>query len=165
MITRYSLLIFLSAISLDVYGGIFKCVNEKGEITFQQQPCDKSSKTSEQLNIDTTNKSGPVELNSENKELYTLAHYSDSVRITTLECKKRNSSFSEEVQQASDRLFEIRKSEIEEGNEVLQRGFPGLPPSEIAALRSEGKRKHLAKLSKMSRDELDKFCDSQARRA
>jgi hypothetical protein len=165
MIIRYPILFFLSSICIDVYGGIFKCANDKGEITFQQRPCDKSSKTSEQLNIETTNKSGPVELNSKNKKLYKLAHYSDSIRVTAIECKKRTSSYSEEVQQASDRLFEIRKSEVEAGNEVLQRGFPGLPPNEIASLRSEGKRKLLAKFSKMSRKELNKFCGSQARKA
>ena len=165
MIARYSILILLSAICVDVYGGIFKCVNEKGETIFQQRPCDKNSKTSEQLNIDSRIKSGPAVLNRKNKENYNLALHSNSMVVTARECKKRNSSYSEEVQQASDRLSEIRKSEIEAGNEVLQRGFPGFPPSEMATLRSEGKRKLLAKLSKMSRKEVDRFCGSQARKA
>lgn len=165
MIIRYSTVFFLCVVCIDVYGGIYKCSDEKGQVTFQQRPCDKASKTSEQINIDTTKNHGPVELNSRNKKLLTLAKYSDSIRVTAIECKKRNSSFSEEVQQASDRLFEIRKSEIEEGIEVLNRGFHELPPNEIAALRSEGKRKHILKLSKMSKEELDIFCDTQARRA
>ena len=162
---KFLIFILLSATCVNVHAGIFKCVNEKNETIYQQQPCNVNDKVSEELNINSENNSGPVEMTSENKRLYKLAHYSDVAKFTASECNRRNSSYSQEIQQAADRLFEIRKSEVEAGNEILNRGFKGLPPSEIASLRSKGKRELIAKMSKMSMDELDRHCDSQARRA
>ena len=165
MNTKYLIFILLSATCVNVHAGIFKCVNEKNETIYQQQPCNVNDKVSEELNINSKNSSGPVEMTSENERLYKLAHYSDAVKFSASECNRRNSSYSQEIQQAADRLFEIRKSEVEAGNEILKRGFKGLPPSEIASLRSKGKRELIAKMSKMSKEELDRYCDSQARRA
>ena len=162
---KYYIVILLSVFCLDVYGGIFKCIDDKGKTIYQQRPCDKDSEVSEQMSIQTQSSSGPVALNSKNKKSYELALHSNSMVVIAKECRVRNSSYTEEVQQASDRLYEIRKSEIEAGKEVLRRGFPGLPPSEMASLRNKGKRKLQTKLSKMSKEELDRFCGSQARKA
>ena len=166
MNTRSLVLILLGVLCCsEVFAGIFKCVNEKGETVFQQRPCAKDSKVSEELKIKSATNRGPVALNSKNKKNYELALNRNSMVVTARECNKRNSSYREEVQQASDRLYEIRKTEIDAGNEILQRGFKGLSPSEIASLRSEGEKKLLSKLSKMSKKELDRFCSSQARKA
>jgi hypothetical protein len=162
---KYFILVVLSIICADSHSSIYKCVNDAGAVSFQQMPCDDSSKTSEQLEIDSGIKGGPAVFNSKNEKLFKLAHYSRSIKFTALQCKQGNSSYTAEVKQAADRLYEIRKEEIEIGNKLSQRGFPNLSSSEISSLISEGKRKQIWKVSKMSRKELDRHCDTQARRA
>mgnify|MGYP000339049894 CR=1 FL=1 len=165
MNSRSALLILMCFLCMNSYGGIYKCVNNNGKMSFQQKPCDINSEKSEEINIDPQTKGGPVKLTKENKKQYSIALQSHSMEVTARECRARNSSYADEVQQASDRLYQIRKIEIDAGKEILRRGFVGLSASEIASSRNEGKRNLRSKLAKMSKKELDRFCDSQARKA
>ncbi len=144
---------------------VYKCVDHNGKTVYQGLPCAQSSQSGEKLKIANSNGGGPAEMNKQNKKYFDLALYSDSMIFTARECRARDSSYADEAQQASDRLYAIRKTEIEAGRKIFKQGFTGFSASEIAMQRAEAKQKYRHKLSVMSLDELDDFCSNQARKA
>lgn len=144
---------------------LYKCISEDGKVSFQSLPCEGVVNETEKIKVDVVRPTKPYRLTKENTRKAMLATYDDSMRFTASECKRRGSSYASEALNASTRLYEIRKDEIDEGRKILQRGIGNISPSENQRLRAKGKREHIIKLSRMTKAELDSFCSVQSKRA
>ncbi|MFO6425068.1 DUF4124 domain-containing protein [Motilimonas sp. KMU-193] len=163
---RYAFLaVIMTLWSAVTQGAVYKCVDHNGKTVYQGLPCEQNSQSEEKLKIVNNTGSGPAAMNKQNKRYFDLALYSDSMVFTAEQCRARNSSYADEVEQASRRLDAIRKTEIEAGKRIMKQGFEGFSAHQITVQRIEAKHKYRHKLSVMSPDELDDFCSNQARKA
>jgi hypothetical protein len=146
------------------WAGMYKCTDNGGRVTFQQELCADEASSESQIDLKINTPKKPFPLTKQNKAYFHYYTIHENQKVIVDGCNYRNSPYADDISRAHRRFYEIGESKIEKGREIAETGLVGLPSSEIRNIQRKGNADKKIELRGMSMDELNRLCRSHARK-